>query len=57
MELLVYTINYKMEFNRKPTKYEVQCRLWDLLAKGFTLRTPEEDAEYKKFIEEKNVYT
>jgi len=53
----VYTINYKMEFKSRPSKYEVQCRLWDLLAKGFTLRTPEEDAEYKKFIKEKNVYT
>ena len=53
----MYTINYKMEFKARPTKYEVQCRLWDLLAKGFTLRTPQEEEEYKKFIEEKNVYT
>jgi len=50
-----YVINYKMEFKTRPTKTEVENKLFDLLAKGFTLRTPEEQDDYvrKKEIREK----
>ena len=41
-----YIINYKMEFKTRPSKYEVESKLFDLLAKGFTLRTPEEQDDY-----------
>ena len=44
-----------MEFKTRPTKTEVENKLFDLLAKGFTLRTPEEQDDYvrKKEIREK----
>jgi hypothetical protein len=41
-----YVINYKMQFKTRPSKYEVESKLFDLLAKGFTLRTPEEQDDY-----------
>ena len=37
-----------MEFKTRPSKYEVESKLFDLLAKGFTLRTPEEKDDYVK---------
>jgi len=43
-----YVINYKMEFKTRPSKFEVESKLFDLLAKGFTLRTPEEQNNYVK---------
>ena len=51
-----YVINYKMEFKTRPTKHEVEGRLWNLLAKGFTLRTVEENDYYvtRKEVKEKN---
>jgi hypothetical protein len=53
-----YVINYKMEFKTRPTKHEVEGRLWNLLSKGFTLRTVEENDYYvtrKEVREKKNV--
>ena len=53
-----YVINYKIEFKTRPSKYEVESKLFDLLAKGFTLRTPEEQDDYvkaKEIIEKKQL--
>jgi len=41
-----YIINYKMEFKTRPTKAEVENKLFDLLKAGFSLRTVEEQDEY-----------
>jgi|TARA_A100001388_G_scaffold102337_1_gene74601 hypothetical protein len=41
-----YEINYKMEFKNRPTKFEVETKLFNLLRDGFTLRTPEEQDDY-----------
>ena len=43
-----YIINYKMEFKTRPTKAEVENKLFDLLREGFSLRTVEEQDEYIK---------
>ncbi len=43
-----YIINYRMEFKTRPTKAEVENKLFDLIRDGFTLRTPEEQDEYVK---------
>lgn len=50
-----FIINYKMEFKTRPTKFEVQDKLWNLLAKGFVLRTIEENDYYvtRKEVKEK----
>ncbi len=37
-----------MEFKTRPTKAEVENKLFDLIRDGFTLRTPEEQDEYVK---------
>ncbi len=52
-----YVINLSMEFKTRPTKSEVESKLFDLLKDGFTLRTPEEQDEYvraKEIREKKN---
>ena len=52
-----YEINYKMQFNSRPSKFEVETKLFNLLRDGFTLRTPEEQDEYvraKEIREKKN---
>tara|TARA_R100000655_G_scaffold53198_2_gene91088 strand:+ start:1364 stop:1537 length:174 start_codon:yes stop_codon:yes gene_type:complete len=41
-----WVINLKMEFKTRPSKYEVESKLFDLLKEGFTLRTPEEQDDY-----------
>ena len=43
-----YIINYRMEFKTRPTKAEVENKLFDLIRDGFTLRTMEEHDEYIK---------
>jgi hypothetical protein len=43
-----YIINYKMEFKTRPTKAEVESKLFELIRDGFTLRTMEEQNEYVK---------
>ena len=46
-----------MEFKTRPSKFEVESKLFDLLAKGFTLRTSEEQDDYvraKEIREKKN---
>lgn len=53
-----FVINYKMEFEKRPSKAEVENRLWDLIAKGFTLRSVEDEDYYvtkKELKEKKNV--
>ena len=52
-----YIINYKMEVKTRPSKYEVESKLFNLLRDGFTLRTPEEQDDYvraKEIREKKN---
>jgi len=52
-----YVINYKMEFKTRPTKAEVESKLFELIRDGFSLRTVEEQDEYikaKEIREKKN---
>ena len=50
-----FVINYVMEFEKRPNKHEVEGRLWNLLTKGFVLRTVEENDYYvtRKEVKEK----
>ena len=41
-----YIINYRMEFKTRPTKAEVESKMFELIRDGFTLRTMEEQDEY-----------
>lgn len=41
-----YIINYKMEFKTRPTKAEVESKLFELIRDGFSLRTVEEQDDY-----------
>ena len=52
-----YQINYKMEFKTRPSKFEVESKLFDLLKNGFTLTSVEETNTFvrKKHIQEKNI--
>jgi len=52
-----YQINYKMEFKTRPSKFEVESKLFDLLKNGFTLKSVEETNTFvrKKHIQEKNI--
>ena len=52
-----YQINYKMEFKNRPSKFEVESKLFDLLKNGFTLKSVEETNTFvrKKHIQEKNI--
>tara|TARA_R100000329_G_scaffold126302_2_gene104916 strand:+ start:12607 stop:12750 length:144 start_codon:yes stop_codon:yes gene_type:complete len=46
-----------MEFKTRPTKYEVETKLFNLLRDGFSLRTLEEQDDYvkaKEIREKKN---
>tara|TARA_R100001015_G_C4624010_1_gene182010 strand:- start:1942 stop:2127 length:186 start_codon:yes stop_codon:yes gene_type:complete len=52
-----FEINLKMKFNTRPTKFEVECKLFELLKNGFTLKSMEESDEYitqKRIKEKKN---
>lgn len=52
-----YQINYKMEFKTRPSKYDVECKLFDLLKNGFTLKSVEESStvvRLKNIQEKKN---
>ena len=52
-----YQINYKMEFKTRPSKYDVECKLFDLLKNGFTLKSVEETStvvRLKNIQEKKN---
>lgn len=49
-----YVINYQMEFEKRPTKHEVEGRIWNLLYKGFIVRTVEENNYYTKELKQKN---
>lgn len=43
-----YVINYRMEFKTRPTKAEVESKLFELIRDGFSLRTVEEQDDYIK---------
>ena len=52
-----YQIIYKMEFKTRPSKYDVECKLFDLLKNGFTLKSVEESStvvRLKNIQEKKN---
>tara|TARA_Y100000114_G_scaffold119283_1_gene113935 strand:- start:6516 stop:6701 length:186 start_codon:yes stop_codon:yes gene_type:complete len=52
-----YQINYKMEFKTRPSKFDVECKLFDLLKNGFTLKSVEESStvvRLKNIQEKKN---
>lgn len=52
-----YEINLKLEFKTRPTKFEVESKLFDVLKNGFVLKSTE-DKDYfvkKKTIKEKNI--
>ena len=51
-----YEINLKLQFKTRPTKFEVESKLFDVLKNGFVLKSTE-DKDYfvkKKTIKEKN---
>ena len=41
-----YIIKYRMEFKTRPTKAEVESKLFELIRDGFSLRTVEEQDDY-----------
>ena len=43
-------INLKLEFNTRPTKAEVENKLFDLIRDGFTLKTKEEHEREKQLV-------
>ena len=52
-----YQLNYKMEFKTRPSKFDVECKLFDLLKNGFTLKSVEESStvvRLKNIQEKKN---
>ena len=52
-----YEINLKLQFKSRPTKFDVQSKLFDVLKNGFFLKSTE-DKDYfvkKKTIKEKNI--
>ncbi len=52
-----YEINLKLQFKTRPTKHEVESKLFDVLKNGFILKSTE-DKDYfvkKKTIKEKNI--
>ena len=34
-----YVINIELSFHKKPSKFDVECKLWDLIKEGFVLKT------------------
>ena len=34
-----YVINIELSFDKKPKKFDVECKLWDLMKEGFVLKT------------------
>ena len=50
-----WVINLKLEFNTRPTKAEVENKLFDLIRDGFTLKTIE--YSYTEFINAKSNLT
>jgi len=47
---MTYKINLTLEFKTRPTKYEVQSKLFDLLKNGFVLKTKEEYDREKEIV-------
>ena len=47
---MTYKINLTMEFKTRPTKAEVEHKLFDLLRDGFVLKTKEEHEKEKQLV-------
>tara|TARA_R100001163_G_C5014490_1_gene159308 strand:+ start:768 stop:941 length:174 start_codon:yes stop_codon:yes gene_type:complete len=45
-----YKINLTMEFKYRPTKSDVENKLFDLIRDGFTLKTKEEHEKEKQLV-------
>ena len=45
-----YKINITLEFRTRPTKAEVENKLFDLIRDGFTLKTKEEHEREKRLV-------
>jgi len=45
-----YKINLTMHFKTRPTKAEVENKLFDLIRDGFTLKTKEEHEKEKQLV-------
>jgi hypothetical protein len=50
MGVLMYKIKLTMEFKNRPTKAEVEHRLFDLLRDGFVLKQKEEYEKEKRLV-------
>ena len=50
-----YEINLKLQFKTRPTKFEVESKLFDVLKNGFVLKSTEDEDYFvkKKTIKEK----
>ena len=46
-----YKINLTMEFRTRPTKADVENKLFDLIRDGFVLKTKEEHEREKQLVE------
>ena len=46
-----YKINITLEFKTRPTKSEVENKLFDLIRDGFVLKTKEEHEREKQLVE------
>ena len=50
-----YKINITLEFKTRPTKSEVENKLFDLIRDGFTLKTKEEHEREKRLVAKRRV--
>ena len=50
-----YKINITLEFKTRPTKAEVENKLFDLIRDGFTLKTKEEHEREKRLVAKRRV--
>ena len=48
-----YKINITLEFRNRPTKAEVENKLFNLIRDGFTLKTKEEHDREKRLVEKR----
>ena len=48
--IMSYKINITLEFKTRPTKAEVENKLFDLIRDGFTLKTKEEHEREKRLV-------
>ena len=50
-----YKINLTMEFKTRPTKSDVENKLFDLIRDGFVLKTKEEHEREKQLVEKRRL--